>query len=207
MLIREMTEEECQRVLAGSRLARLGCAHENQPYVVPVYLAFHQLASGDACLYGFTTPGQKIAWMRANPLVCVEVDEVTAYDTWASVIATGRYEELHEPSVTDGEMGGDDRLPAWRILKTLPAWWQPGSAVWAARADRDAPEPLVPIYYRIRIGCLTGHEATPDTMPIPDAMPTSGFGRWRWLRRTLARVRQAIGRAPSPAATNADQPR
>jgi len=39
MVIREMSREECLRVLAGARLARLACAHENQPYVVPVYLA------------------------------------------------------------------------------------------------------------------------------------------------------------------------
>ena len=96
MVIREMSREECLRVLAGARLARLGCAHENQPYVVPVYLAYHQPSSGEACLYGFTTLGQKVAWMRANPLVCVEVDEVAAYDQWVSVIAVGRYEELPE---------------------------------------------------------------------------------------------------------------
>jgi uncharacterized protein len=90
MNIREMSKEESLRVLAGAKLARLACAHENQPYVVPVY---HE-ASG--CLYGFTTPGQKIEWMRANPLVCVEVDEVAAYDQWVSVVVIGRYEELPE---------------------------------------------------------------------------------------------------------------
>ena len=60
---------------------------ENQPYVVPVYLTYDVLSGGEPCLYGFTTPGQKIEWMRANPLVCVEVDEVTAHDQWVSVIA------------------------------------------------------------------------------------------------------------------------
>src|SRR5450755_4358697 len=98
MVIREMCREECLRVLAGARLARLGCARENQPYVVPVYLAYDE-ASG--CLYGFTTPGQKIEWMRGNPLVCVEVDEVAAYDQWVSVIVNGRYEELPEPTGND----------------------------------------------------------------------------------------------------------
>ena len=94
MVIREMSRHECLRVLAGSRLARLACARENQPYVVPVHLAYDE-ASG--CLYGFATPGQKIEWMRANPLVCVEADEVAACDRWVSVIAVGRYEELPGP--------------------------------------------------------------------------------------------------------------
>src|SRR5450631_1482971 len=102
MVIREMSREECLRVLAGARLARLACAHENQPYVVPVYLAYHEASE---CLYGFTTPGQKVAWMRANPLVCIEVDEVAAYDQWVSVVAIGRYEELPETPGSDGTHG------------------------------------------------------------------------------------------------------
>src|ERR1035438_4037842 len=93
MVIREMSRKECLQVLVGARVARLGCTHENQPYVGPVYLAYDE-ASG--CLYGFTSPGQKVEWMRANPQVCVEVDEIAAYDQWVSVIAFGRYEELPE---------------------------------------------------------------------------------------------------------------
>jgi nitroimidazol reductase NimA-like FMN-containing flavoprotein (pyridoxamine 5'-phosphate oxidase superfamily) len=100
MVIREMNWKECLRVLVGTSLARLACAQENQPYVVPVYLAYDE-ESG--CLYGFTTPGQKIEWMRGNPLVCVEVDEVAAYDQWVSVIVTGRYEELVETTRNDAE--------------------------------------------------------------------------------------------------------
>lgn len=210
-MIREMSRDECLQILAGSRLARLGCAHDNQPYVVPVYRAYHQPADGEPCLYGFTTPGQKIAWMRANPLVCVEVDEVLAYDQWASVIAIGRYEELPEPSAADiprlrapersrhvaqsmlarsadGShressiaVSDDERLPAWQVLNALPVWWQPASAVWAARDRHDAEEPFIPVYYRIRIDRISGHEATPD------ATPDLRAGAWPWLRRALAR--------------------
>jgi len=103
MVIREMSREECLRGLAGARLVRLACAHENQPYVVPVYLVYHEPFDGEACLYGVATPGQKVEWMRANPLVCVEVDEVAAYDQWVSIIAFGRYEELPETSGRDDE--------------------------------------------------------------------------------------------------------
>ena len=47
MLVREMSNEECFRVFAGARLARLACAVDNQPYVVPVYLAFtNRLTTG-----------------------------------------------------------------------------------------------------------------------------------------------------------------
>jgi nitroimidazol reductase NimA-like FMN-containing flavoprotein (pyridoxamine 5'-phosphate oxidase superfamily) len=212
MVIREMSREECLRVLAGGRLARLACARENQPYVVPVYLAYHEAS---ACLYGFTTPGQKVEWMRANPLVCVELDEVAAYDQWVSVIATGRYEELPETPGSNGErlrsqehrrqVGesvpawsadshhrqceeaecDDERERAWQVLKALPVWWQPGSTAWAARAHRDPAEPCIPVYYRIRIDRVTGHEATWDAR---DAAPTAPAGRWGWLRKTITRV-------------------
>lgn len=214
MVIREMSREECLRVLAGARLVRLACAHENQPYVVPVYLAYHQPSGGEACLYGFTTPGQKVAWMRANPLVCVEVDEVAAYDQWVSVIAMGRYEELPETPGNDGARGrapersrqvgeampawsadrshrecddnegcDDERERAWQILKTHPMWEEPGCTAWAARAHRDSAEPVISVYYRIRIDRVTGHEATRDArdaisyaVPAPPAAARCGFG-------------------------------
>jgi len=46
MLISEMTEAECLDALAGGRIARLGCARDGQPYVVPVYYAYHRAKDG-----------------------------------------------------------------------------------------------------------------------------------------------------------------
>jgi len=172
MVIREMSKKECFRRLAGARLARLACSHENQPYVVPVYLACDETSG---CLYGFTTPGQKIEWMRANPRVCVEVDEIVADDQWVSIIASGSYEELpgsaeecplHDKRYRQWDDDGtdDERERAWEILKsTHPMWWEPGCTAWAARVHRDPTEPLILIYYRIRIDRMTGHEATRGT--------------------------------------------
>jgi nitroimidazol reductase NimA-like FMN-containing flavoprotein (pyridoxamine 5'-phosphate oxidase superfamily) len=214
MVIREMSKEDCLRVLARARLARLACAYENQPYVVPVYLVYHEPSGGEACLYGFTTPGQKVEWMRANPLVCVEVDEVAAYDQWVSIIAFGRYEELPETPDRDEERlralerprrageaprigeamaetrGADDeRFRAWQVLKTHPVWGEPGCAAWAARAHRDSGEPFKSVFYRVRIDRVTGREATRDARnAISYAVPTPPTGRWGWLRKTLTRV-------------------
>jgi len=214
MNIREMTKEDCLRVLAGATLARLACAHENQPYVVPVYLAYDAVTG---YLYGFTTPGQKVEWMRANPLVCVEVDDVIAYDQWVSVIASGRYEELPEtPGIAgaapraperarqvgeatpawfaslhrqcDDEECHDERKRAWQILKTRPEWAEAGCTTWAARTLRDSPEPFTSVYYRIRIDRVTGHEATPDARDMFCAVPVPAAGKWSWLPRTLTRV-------------------
>lgn len=203
MLIHEMSEEECFRMLAGARLARLACAHENQPYVVPIYLAYDE---GLRVLYGFTFPGQKVEWMRANPRVCVEVDEIIADDEWMSIIGFGRYEELPESAKSaprlpfqerppgsretqwDDEDGLDERDRAWQLLKTIhPVWFEPAFTAWAAHVHRDPTEPVIPIYFRIRLDHITGHQATRDSGDAIAVSVTSA-GRWDRLRRRLVRV-------------------
>ncbi len=195
MIIREMSRKECFQTLAGARLARLACSRDDRPYVVPVYVACDEAAR---CLYGFTTPGQKIEWMRANPRVCVEVDEVVADDQWVSVVATGSYEELPEraPDIPrhdsrqlglgDDEGRDDQRERAWELLKsTHPLWWEPGCAAWAARVHRGPTAPLVFVYYRIRIGEVSGYEATPDVrdaVPCAEAPPDE---KRSWLRMLM----------------------
>jgi uncharacterized protein len=52
---------------------------------MPIYFAYQPDR-----LYGFSSVGRKIEWMRANPRVCVEADEVTDHFHWTSVIVSGR---------------------------------------------------------------------------------------------------------------------
>ena len=91
MLIDVMTKQECREVLARVSFGRLACSLRDQPYVVPVCLAYELDA-----IYIFSTPGKKIEWMRANPRVCIEVDEIADQSRWATVIVNGWYEELPE---------------------------------------------------------------------------------------------------------------
>jgi nitroimidazol reductase NimA-like FMN-containing flavoprotein (pyridoxamine 5'-phosphate oxidase superfamily) len=91
MLIQEMTQDECGAALGQTDFGRLACVRGPQPYIVPIYFSFD-----GKHLYGVTTPGQKIEWMRSNPLVCLEIDERTSHYQWTSVIVFGRYEELPE---------------------------------------------------------------------------------------------------------------
>ncbi|HEX6185103.1 MAG TPA: pyridoxamine 5'-phosphate oxidase family protein [Pyrinomonadaceae bacterium] len=184
MLIHEMTEEECADVLEQARVGRLACARDNQPYVVPIFFVYH---GGHVCgrhlsgkhLYGFTTLGQKIEWMRANPLVCVETDEVTSFDRWMSVVVLGRYEEL--PDTPEFEAA---RVTAYELLQRHAVWWQPG---YVSTVHRDPAQPLIPIYYRIRIERVTGHRATPEEDETPaSAAPvreTKGRGLLHGLLR------------------------
>lgn len=177
MQIREMSRAECLGVLAEARLARLACAFQNQPYVIPVYLAYHQPAGGEPCLYGFTTQGQKVEWMRANPRVCVEVDDVASSSQWVSVVVFGHYEELpaapannvgrppahqtvevHEGAAEFSELGSEQLL-AHRLLQAQGTWWEPATTARAASAHRDTAEAFIPIFYKVRIDQVTGHAA------------------------------------------------
>ena len=96
MLIQEMTRQACFDLLARSQFGRLACAREGQPYITPLYF----VQQSDS-LYSCSTTGQKIKWMRDNPLVCVEADEVESTQKWSTVIVFGRYEEL--PKTPDYE--------------------------------------------------------------------------------------------------------
>ena len=74
MLIHELTPAECREVLGRTSLARLACARAGQPYVVPVSFAYDPASN---CLFGFSAVGSKVDWMRENPHVCVEVEDVS----------------------------------------------------------------------------------------------------------------------------------
>ena len=151
MLIHEMEGRECRELLARLGAGRLGCARNNQPYVVPVYFVYE----ADR-LYGFSTAGQKIEWMRQNPLVCVEVDEVFAHNRWASVVVLGRYEEL-----PDKREYNEVRRQAQALLEKRAMWWQTG---YAASQARIMPKPAAPVFYCVHIEEISGHRAGPDAI-------------------------------------------
>ena len=165
MLIQELTKKECIEILTRLRVGRLGCAHDNQPYIVPIYFAYD-----DHHLYTFATVGQKIEWMRANPLVCVQADDIVDHYHWTSVIVQGRYEEL-----LDGRERNPDRTRAYELLQERAMWWEPASV---APPHRVAAEKVIPIYYRIHIDQVTGRRASPDpvetsTLVEPGITPKS----------------------------------
>jgi nitroimidazol reductase NimA-like FMN-containing flavoprotein (pyridoxamine 5'-phosphate oxidase superfamily) len=64
MLIQEMTRQQSLDLLTRTGLCRLGCTQGSQPYVMPFYFAYNNNS-----LYSASTVGQKIDWMRRNPVV------------------------------------------------------------------------------------------------------------------------------------------
>ncbi len=179
VLIQELSREESLQLLARAHLGRLACAHESQPYVVPIYFAYD-----NEYLYSFSTVGQKIEWMRANPKVCVEADEVASPQQWASVIVFGHYEEL--PNVPEWR---DAREYARKkLLERNAIWWEPG---YAKTMLHEAERPLAAFFYRIHVEQITGRRATPEpaTSPGTRTSMTGAIGG-EWLQKILRPVRK-----------------
>lgn len=149
MIIRELTHQQCRDILQRSRLARLGCALDNQPYIVPIQYSYD--AEHD-CVYGFSTIGQKVLWMRQNPRVCLEIDDIQDKDHWTSVVLLGRYEEIQE-----GDDEADARHRAQALFQQRREWWLPAAA---KLPDR---EPHAVVIFRIVIERLSGRTAARTT--------------------------------------------
>ncbi|HUA16750.1 MAG TPA: pyridoxamine 5'-phosphate oxidase family protein [Verrucomicrobiae bacterium] len=151
MIINELSEQECSEILLRASLGRLGCALQDQPYVIPIHLAYEA-----NFIYVLSTFGKKIEWMRANPKVCIQVDELQGDARWVSVIANGRYQELREPQFTD------ERAHARKLLEKRHRWWQ---TAMAERQLKSGDDLIAPIFFRVQVESTTGLRAEPEPTP------------------------------------------
>jgi len=139
MLIHELTPADCADILDRSSLAHLACCHRNQPYVVPVSFTYD---ARHACLFSFSSVGRKVEWMRENPNVCLEIEDVDDRFNWTTVVVFGRYDEI-----TDDK---DLRQRALQLFNERSRWWLPGAAK-PGGADHQGV-----VLYRIHIDRMTG---------------------------------------------------
>ena len=168
MLIQAMTRQASIELLIRTAYGRLAYAHEGQPCITPTYCAYD-----DNYLYSFSTLGQKITWMRENPLVCFEAAELVSPADWATVIVLGRYQEL--PDTPEYEF---DRNRAYDLLKRRPSWWEPG---YAKTVIEGKTRPMTPMYFRIQIEQISGHRCMPEEPFVTHERPAS------WLQKILGR--------------------
>jgi nitroimidazol reductase NimA-like FMN-containing flavoprotein (pyridoxamine 5'-phosphate oxidase superfamily) len=107
-VIRVLSPPQIEDLLRTAIVARIACSHpaEPRPYLVPLAYGY----DGEA-IYAHSDPGRKLTYMRANPLVTIEVDSADAPDRWRSVVAEGRFEEL----------AGPERNRALRLIYPEPA--------------------------------------------------------------------------------------
>jgi uncharacterized protein len=89
MNIGRLNDRDALALLREGTLGRLGCIAAGWPYVVPVNYIFD-----GRDIYIHSLPGKKIDALRANPRVCLQVDEIKDSYNWRSVIAYGTFEEV-----------------------------------------------------------------------------------------------------------------
>jgi nitroimidazol reductase NimA-like FMN-containing flavoprotein (pyridoxamine 5'-phosphate oxidase superfamily) len=145
MIITAISDEECRSVFARGSIARLGCSLDNQPYILPIFYAYEPDS-----IYVFSTFGQKIEWMRVNPKVCVQVDEIANQANWVSVIANGTYQEL--PDSQDSV----ERNHARQLLEKQHQWWLNALAERRSQVDDLL---IAPLFFRIQTISMTGLRA------------------------------------------------
>jgi nitroimidazol reductase NimA-like FMN-containing flavoprotein (pyridoxamine 5'-phosphate oxidase superfamily) len=175
MLIHELTRQASLDVLASTHLGRLACSLWRQPYIVPIHFACQ-----NNFLYSASMPGQKIDWMRANSLVCVEADHMRR-EQWTTVVVFGRYEEL--PDTVEMRT---ERALALRLLQQKPGWWEPGNI----KMVQDGRDPaLIPVFYRIEIAQITGRRASFEPTAPGTRQSTANSVKKGWLHKLLRQVR------------------
>jgi nitroimidazol reductase NimA-like FMN-containing flavoprotein (pyridoxamine 5'-phosphate oxidase superfamily) len=139
-MIGTLPPEAIERVLRRQHIDWLGMSEGDRIYIFPVaygydgraiYLHSHAGAHG----------GLKVRLVRARPVACLEVEELTAPAQWQTVLVHGRYDELTTPAARDAAL-----------------------AQIATQAGRTYPPSLAPyqggaeelVVYRLRILEMTG---------------------------------------------------
>jgi nitroimidazol reductase NimA-like FMN-containing flavoprotein (pyridoxamine 5'-phosphate oxidase superfamily) len=148
MRIVAISQQECSELLKRVSIGRLACSLDDQPYVVPVAFSHEP-----DCIYIFSTLGKKIKWMRQNPKVCLQADEIGNRSNWLSVIVTGTYLELREPQYTA------QREYALEKLAQYSEWWRNALA---ERREQTSDLSIEPVFFRIDIKSMSGLRAMPE---------------------------------------------
>lgn len=144
-MLGELSAEQIEHVLHAQVIGRIGCHAEGRTYVVPVTYAYDGKA-----VVAHSGEGLKLRMMRASPEVCFEVEEVDDLAHWRSVIAWGRFEELHGEEAAAGMRVLLGRLMPLMTSETA----QPSHGLSAThRADTHAKSAVL---YRIVLGEKTG---------------------------------------------------
>jgi hypothetical protein len=82
---RDLSREECEKLLSTTRYGRLGLSKNDSPYVIPMSYVF----TGGKIFLHSRGKGKKVEIASQNSKVCFQID-VLDKNRWSSVIAFGR---------------------------------------------------------------------------------------------------------------------
>ena len=140
--VEEMQNNEIEEVLQRICYGHFACSRNNQPYVVPINYAYDK-----PNIYFYTTEGKKTEIIRANPQVCLQVEEVVNNGDWRSVIVTGEAEQIVDRNEREEVLK--------MILATNPTLTPAISIRWMDNWVRENVEAV----YRIKPSMVTGRSS------------------------------------------------
>lgn len=137
-MIEELSDTEIDQVLRRQRIGRIGSTAVGHVEITPIIYGYDGTS-----IYGHSRFGRKIQYMRGNPEVCFEVEEVVDPTSWRVVVLRGTYIEL-----TDIR----DRDIAMRLILAQGGGGPESSAVQVERGSEL-------VVYRINVEARSGrHE-------------------------------------------------
>lgn len=109
-MLGKLNKRQIEIVINSETIGRLGCAANDEVFVVPLTYAYD-----GTFLYFHTIEGHKIKIMRQQPMVCFQIDQIENAAHWRSVVIQGVYEEL------DGEEAEEAMVELLNRLHPLMA--------------------------------------------------------------------------------------
>ena len=137
-MLGELNAAQIEDLLRSEVIARIGCLSDGRVYVVPVTYVYD-----GTFVWGHAMDGAKLAAMRSDPRVCVEIEHVDDLSNWRSVIAWGTFEECRNSEWDQGMALLVDRIMP---LLTFPPHQPPPDLSGLRRGS----------VYRIRLETKTG---------------------------------------------------
>jgi nitroimidazol reductase NimA-like FMN-containing flavoprotein (pyridoxamine 5'-phosphate oxidase superfamily) len=120
-MIQDLTPEEIDQILRRQRVGRIGATSVGHVEITPIVYGYD-----GASIFGHSRFGRKIQYMRGNPEICFEVEEVIDPTSWQVVVLHGTYSELSEPH---------ERDIAMRLILAQAGGGPESSAVQVERGD------------------------------------------------------------------------
>ncbi|WP_405382879.1 pyridoxamine 5'-phosphate oxidase family protein [Maribacter sp. LLG6340-A2] len=88
---RNLTENECKKVLEQNYIGRLAYISSGFPHIVPITYFYERESN---TILSYSAEGHKIQAMRKNNAVSMAADEISSIENWTSVLVQGTFEEL-----------------------------------------------------------------------------------------------------------------
>lgn len=89
VVVRDLTREECEALLARHQVGRLAYVYRNHVEIVPIHYVFH-----DGWIYLRSAMGKKLVALQHAPWAALEVDEIESFASWTSVVVHGSVQVL-----------------------------------------------------------------------------------------------------------------